>query len=102
ELEDSEAVSHALWSISGGLPLVAWTNLRAWIDRGRLSRGVEDGIWRARGRVRDDSTRLEVYDVFGARLRAAPERVREIALRVAVLGTELGAEDLAALATADS
>ena len=98
EIADVHALSQTLWSISNGLPLAAWTNLRAWIDRGRLIRGLDDGVWRTRGRLRDDGSRLEVYDVFGARLAAATPRVRELALRIAVLGVELGASELAALA----
>lgn len=98
EITDVQALSETLWSISSGLPLAAWTNLRAWIDRGRLSRSLDDGVWRTRGRLRDDGSRLGVHEVFGARLAAASAKVRELALRIAVLGVELGASELAALA----
>lgn len=98
EIADVRALSQTLWSISNGLPLAAWTNLRAWIDRGRLLRSLEDGVWRTRGPLRGDGSRLEVYDVFGARLAAASAQVRELALRIAVLGVELGADELGALA----
>jgi len=97
EVADPTALSEALWSVSGGLPLSAWTNLRAWLDRGRLSRGL-DGVWRARGKLQSDAAaRLEVYDVFGARLAEAPPAVRQVALRIAVLGAALSDDELRAL-----
>ncbi|MFO7565324.1 MAG: AAA family ATPase [Enhygromyxa sp.] len=100
-IADAKALSDTLWAVSNGLPLAAWTNLRAWIDRGRLSRGLDDGVWRVRGHLRDEGGRLEVYDVFGARLTAAAPAVRELALHLAVIGVEIGSTELAALGEHD-
>lgn len=97
EVTDVKGLGETLWSISSGLPLAAWTNLREWIDRGRLVRNIDDGVWRTRGRLRDDGSRPGVHDVFGARLAAASPTVRLLALRLAVLGVEVGPSELALL-----
>ncbi|KIG15412.1 large transcriptional regulator [Enhygromyxa salina] len=92
---EAESLGQTLWSMSAGLPLVAWTNLRAWIDRGQLVRSPEDGSWRARKSLRDElDGGFEVEDVFGVVLAAAESGVRELALRVAVMGTEVDIESI--------
>jgi hypothetical protein len=68
EIVDAETLGHTLWSMSKGLPLVAWNNLRGWIDRGQLVRNPKDGVWRARRSLREElDGGIEIEDVFGGR-----------------------------------
>ncbi|PRQ08005.1 ATP-binding protein [Enhygromyxa salina] len=99
---EADALSHTLWSMSKGLPLAAWNNLRAWIDQGQLARNTEDGVWRARRSLRDRRDGgVEIEDVFGVRLAAAESGVRELALRIAVMGAEVDIETIRELETDD-
>src|SRR5690606_37300722 len=93
-VEDVDEVAKSLWSGSEGMPLAIWASLQTWLDRGYLTHSVDDGVWRLRGPEGGAGNEPGIRSLFGPRLAAASKSVREFSLHAAVLGMEIGREDI--------
>lgn len=98
-VEDLDSVAESLWATSDGMPLALWASLQTWLDRGHLSRGVDDGVWRLRETSEDAGSKPGIRSLFGPRLAAASRSVREFSLHAAVLGVDVSDDEIRYLCT---
>lgn len=95
DVENLESLAEALLSGTDGTPLGIWACLQTWLDRGQLTHSINSGVWRFRGVVDGASEREpDIQSLFGPRLAAASAALREFSLHVAVLGAEIGQDEL--------
>jgi hypothetical protein len=92
-VENINAVAESLWSGSKGMPLALWASLQTWLDRGYLTHSVDDGVWRLRGAA-EESPEPAIRSLFGPRLAAASPTMREFSLHAAVLGMDVGDDEV--------